>query len=156
MSFGRERPGQRARREDGIDRDATGGQYGSGMEPSPSGSPWDRRVVRAMTSAESARQGATILRIVAAITAAVGIIGPVMYFTAARDDASGRIVWGQILQVTALPIAGAGVVLAFSFLVELYASRLDLDIVLADDDQTGGVDDDPVVPTQLPPPTPFR
>jgi len=121
------------------------------MSPELPDTPWDKRVVRAMTAAETARQGAVILRVLAAVVALAGTLGPILYFTDdSLRDSGGRLRLGQILQVSALPLAGAGVVFAFSYLVELYASRLDLDIVLADDDQTGGTDDEPG--TELPPP----
>jgi len=83
---------------------------------------WDRRVVRAIQVSESARAGVIVLRIAAAIGDEV-----------IQSSLTGRIRIGQLLTTIASPIAFAAVVFGLSFVLSVYASRLDLDIVLADE-----------------------
>jgi hypothetical protein len=109
-------------------------------------SPWDRRVVRSLEIAESARRGVLALRLIAAFVAAASVVGTYLYVFA-LDDASGtfgvsnltdRYKIGQFLASLATPIAFAGLVFGLSFVVAINGARLDLAIVLDDADETEG------------------
>ncbi len=105
--------------------------------------PWDRRVVAAINVVAAARRGSVILRVIAAVVAIVGVVGAALtYFW---NDALNGVVspgtfdgqrWGLFLLASANPLAVAGIVLALSFVVDVAAARLDIDIVLADEDET--------------------
>ena len=99
--------------------------------------PWDRRVVRALGASDAARRGALILRVLSGVIAAVGLIGSALYLSSGFVGSYGtRAKAGWFLQQIAVPLGIGGVVLGLSFLVEVYASRLDLDIVASDEDET--------------------
>ena len=120
---------------------------------SPAISPWDRRVVRSLEIAESARRGVLALRVIAAVVAAATVIGNFLYIFAG-DNGGGnfgfsnltqRFQLGQFLAGVATPLAFAGLVFGLSYLVEINSARLDLDIVLDDTEETQRAD--PEVPT---------
>ena len=102
---------------------------------------WDRRVVRAIQVSESARAGVIVLRIAAAIVVLSSVVGTWLVLYGADDTGdeviqsslTGRIKIGQLLTTIASPLAFAAVVFGLSFVLSVYASRLDLDIVLADE-----------------------
>ncbi|HEY7627103.1 MAG TPA: hypothetical protein VH761_08540 [Ilumatobacteraceae bacterium] len=122
--------------------------------------PWDQRVVRAMSVADSARSWANVLRVIGLLVIAGSLVGN--YLLIYNDDfadfgdggLSGRVKLGQLLQQSVFPVAFGGVVLALSFFVMVHASRLDLDIVIADNDETTGPAADDSV-WQAPPPPPM-
>jgi hypothetical protein len=109
--------------------------------------PWERRVVRSIITANSARVGVVVLRVLAVVIAAAAVVGELLYVTAIDDrggsslspiddpGAPAKLKWAIFLQGIASPLAFAGLVLAASFLVAVYAARLDLDIVQADDEE---------------------
>ena len=117
---------------------------------------WDRRVVRAMSVADSARNWAASVRVIGLLVIVGSLLGN--YLLIYRNDfeefddagLSGSLKLGQFLQQATFPVALGGVVLALSILVNVYASRLDLDIVLADNDETNRSAGD----SPLPPPAP--
>ncbi|MFZ4718578.1 MAG: hypothetical protein ACOYMR_04090 [Ilumatobacteraceae bacterium] len=106
--------------------------------------PWERRLVSAIEVADAARVGVVILRVVAAVSAAAAILGLVLliFFQNAADSPlgsgglGGRQQWGQFLQSVATPLAFAGIVFGLSYVVQIAAARLDVDIVMADADET--------------------
>ena len=105
--------------------------------------PWDRRVIAAIDVAEGARRGVLILRVLAAVVAVFAIVGGALssFSDLNSDDITversiDRLTVGYFLAGIANPLAFAGVVLALSYLVKISASRLDLDIVLSDEDES--------------------
>ncbi len=124
----------------------------AGSDNSPI-SPWDRRVVRSLEIAESARRGVLALRVIAAVAAAATLVGNFLYIFV--DDNGGgtfgfsnltqRFRLGQFFASVATPLAFAGLVFGLSYLVEINSARLDLDIVLDDVEETQRAD--PEVPT---------
>jgi hypothetical protein len=109
--------------------------------------PWERRVVRSIVTANSARIGVVVLRVLAVVVVVASVVGELLYVWS-FDDTGGsslspvddpgtpaRLKWAVFLQGIASPLAFAGLVLAASFLVSVYAARLDLDIVQSDDDE---------------------
>lgn len=107
--------------------------------------PSDRRV-RAMVTAESARHWAVVLRVVAALVALSAVVGRALYVLAIDSNDSSspllenqgtplRVKWAVFLEGIARPLALAGLLLASSVVVCVYAARLDLDIVQSDDDE---------------------
>lgn len=106
---------------------------------------WDRRMVAAIATATSARKGVLVLRIVAAVVATAAVVGDWMIVMDDNwsDFASGRSQWGQFLSSVSVPVAFAGMVLAASYLLSVYAARLDMDIVLADDEEVGRMKAEP-------------
>ena len=110
--------------------------------------PWDRRVVGAMNVADSAKTGVVVLRVTAALVVAASLIGNYLYIFgrdlndgASLDGSSLRFNVGQFLGSVATPLAFAGIVFGMSFLLAVYAARLDLDIVLADEQETSESDE---------------
>ena len=110
--------------------------------------PWERRVIRSMVTANTARVGAVVLRVVAGVVAVASIVGELLYVLSIDDRATSssispiddvgtpaKLKWSVFLQGIASPLAFAGLVLAASFLVAVYAARLDLDIVQSDDEE---------------------
>jgi hypothetical protein len=109
--------------------------------------PWERRVVRSMVTASSARVGVIMLRVLAVVIAAASVVGELLYVWSFDNASSSslspvddpgtpaRLKWAVFLQGIASPLALAALVLAASFLVAVYAARLDLDIVQADDEE---------------------
>ena len=105
--------------------------------------PWDRRVIAAIDVAHSARLGVLILRVLAAVVAIAAIVGTGLY-TFSDPESSGQVpstpidrqTIGYFLAGISNPLAFAGVVFALSYLVQIAASRLDIDIVLSDEDET--------------------
>jgi hypothetical protein len=53
-----------------------------------------------------------------------------------------RVTVGRFLANIASPLAFAGIVLALSYLLQVAAARLDIDIVLADEDEAADGSDD--------------
>lgn len=107
--------------------------------------PWEQRLVAAIQVAQGARVGVVILRVVAALAAGFALLG-VALLVFVQDDSgaifgdgglTGRQQWGQFLQSVAAPLAFAGIVFGLSYVVEIAAARLDVDIVMADDDERG-------------------
>jgi hypothetical protein len=106
---------------------------------------WDKRVVGALGAVYAARRGVLVLRIIAAVAALAAIIGSALYtFSDAnyggfvQEVTIDRRLVGQFLVTAANPLAFAAVVLALSYLIEISAARLDVDVVVADEDQTAG------------------
>ncbi len=108
---------------------------------------WDRRMVSAISTANAARKGVVVLRVIAAVVALAALVGnalTVLEFDNAFSDASGwqqggfpdRYQWGQLLGSVAGPWAFAGLIVAASYLLSVYAARLDMDIILADNEET--------------------
>ena len=112
--------------------------------------PWDRRVISAMNVAEGARVGVLILRIGAAVTALFTIVGGALsYFSDFTSDEGpyparviDRQTVGSYLANLASPLAFAGIVLALSYLIQISAARLDIDIVLSDAEESESNADD--------------
>lgn len=105
---------------------------------------WDRRVVAAMDVASGARTGVLALRVVALVVALFAVVGNAFsYF--ADQQSQGRTysvtvtrqLFGTFLASIANPLAFAGVVFALSYIVQISAARLDLEIVLNDADEAG-------------------
>lgn len=101
----------------------------------------DQRMLRAISSAQSARTGVTILQVLAAVVAVAAVVGSGLQVWAFGDDTSrygdslsGRQAWAIFLSSVATPLAFAGLVLASSFILAVYSSRLEMDIVLADEE----------------------
>lgn len=109
-------------------------------------SPSDRRMLRAMATADSAHKGVVVLRVIAAVVTMSAIVG---YALSVLEYNRGEFVGGMNLRVpnrqqfalflasVSTPLAFAGLIFAASYLVSVYASRLDMDIVLADEDDPG-------------------
>ena len=100
---------------------------------------WDRRVVRAMNSADFAFTVATVLRVAAA---GVVVTGMIAMFVVTRPDLGddgwgGEITFGLFLAGTSAAVFGGAVLLGASLLVQLYGARLDLAIVATNDDELG-------------------
>jgi hypothetical protein len=110
---------------------------------------WDRRVVAAFEVVYAARRGVLILRIAAALIAVIAVVGSALFhfsdnsvYVSFNDAGITRQVVGQFMQDIAVPLASAAVVLALAYLVEIAAARLDVDIVVADEDQVLDSSDD--------------
>lgn len=106
-------------------------------------SPFDRRMVRALATADSARKGVVMLRVVAAVVAASAIVGVGLRVMEPSEpwmpEGDGYRFpdlqqFASFLAAVATPLAFAGMVLAASYLLSVYAARLDMDMVLADED----------------------
>ena len=108
----------------------------SGIELSPA----DRQMVQALATVLSARKGVTVLRVVAAIVALTAVVGQGLNILDSADSfedltISDRQLWASFLAGISVPLAFAGLILAASYLLEVYASRLDMDIVIAEQDE---------------------
>ena len=86
---------------------------------------------------DSARFGVVTLRLIAVGVALASGVGQLL---AAMDRTDGpgysftsRQQWMVFLTGIAVPLAFAGLLVAASYLLAVYAARLDMDIVLADD-----------------------
>lgn len=106
-------------------------------------SPWDRRVISAISVAESARFGVLVLRVSAAVVAGFAIIGAALALFSdiesqgvSFDQPVDRQTVGRFLAEIANPLAFAGIVLALSYLIQIAAARLDIDVVLSDEDES--------------------
>lgn len=113
------------------------------MEPEPHDlTPWDRRVIRAIDISNVARKGAQLLRIAAGVIAIATLVGA--WLTTFSDgsfgDSDTRYKIGAFIGSVVGSLTLAGLLVAASLLVDLYASRLDLDIVLADEDEASASD----------------
>ena len=106
---------------------------------------WDRRVVRSLEIADTAHAGVRILRGIAVLSAAAAVLGTWLYVYGQEDFDSGdfdfrlpdRVLLGQFLSNVATPLASSGLVLGLTFLLAVHAARLDLEIVLADREESG-------------------
>lgn len=106
--------------------------------------PWDRRVIAAINVADGARKGVLLLRVTAALVAIFAIVGGALAYFSDVESTDGMGFGGNLDQQTvgyflasiASPLAFAGLVLALSYLMQISASRLDIDIVLSDADET--------------------
>jgi hypothetical protein len=115
-------------------------------------SPSDRRMLRAMASADSAHTGVVVLRVIAAVVAVSAVVGYALSVMEYEREDSG-FMDGLSLAVpdrqqlaiffasVSTPLAYAGLIFAASYLLSVYASRLDMDIVLADDDEADSATD---------------
>ena len=111
---------------------------------------WDRRMIAAMNVAHAARRGVVVLRVAAVVIAAFAVVGTaIVLFSDFSDDGGAvfdttidRRTVGQFLASIANPLAFAGIVLALSYLLQVAAARLDIDIVLADEDEAADGSDD--------------
>jgi hypothetical protein len=104
--------------------------------------PWDRRVIAAIDVADGARRGVLFLRVAAAVIACAAVVGSALFIFS--DTTSQGVTYaatfdrqavGRFLAGVANPLAFAGIVFALSYLVQISAARLDVDIVLADEDE---------------------
>jgi len=100
-----------------------------------------------MNVADSARTGVIVLRVIAAVVVAATVIGNFLITFGRNDDGSSlfedstdRFTVGQFLGGVATPLAIAGIVFGMSFMLAVAAARLDLDIVLADEQETADID----------------
>ena len=101
-----------------------------------------------MNVADSARTGVIVLRVIAAVVVAATVIGNFLITFGRNDDGSSlfddsttdRFTVGQFLGSVATPLAIAGIVFGMSFMLAVAAARLDLDIVLADEQETADID----------------
>lgn len=109
---------------------------------------WDKRVVRAIETADHARTGVKLLRAISLLIVGASVIGNYMVIFDRQDeigDQSGifkslhtnRLSVGEFLTAIAGPCAFAALVFAASLMLSVYASRLDMDIVIADEAQHG-------------------
>lgn len=105
---------------------------------------WDKRVIRSLEIANTAHVGVRVLRWIAALSAAASVVGTWLYVYGQDDvgtdeifDLPDRLLLGQFLSNVATPLAFSGLVLGLSFLLAVHAARLDLDIVLADNEESG-------------------
>jgi len=108
-------------------------------------SPADRMMMRAIATADSARTGVIALRVIAAVVATAAVIGyalNVMEYTV-NDGEDGffggvsvpdRKQLAVFLAGVSTPLAFAGLLVAASYLLSVYSSRLEMDIVLADEE----------------------
>ena len=111
---------------------------------------WDRRMIAAINVAHAARRGVLVLRVAAIVIAVAAVIGTALVLFSDVSDASGamfettidRRTVGQFFASVANPLAFAGIVLALSYLLQVAAARLDIDIVLADEDEAPEGSDD--------------
>ncbi|MEN9647182.1 MAG: hypothetical protein RL238_3851 [Actinomycetota bacterium] len=111
---------------------------------------WDRRMIAAINVAHAARQGVMVLRVAAVVIALAAVIGTALVLFSDVSDAGGamfettidRQTVGQFLASIASPLAFAGIVLALSYVLQVAAARLDIDIVLADEDEAPEGSDD--------------
>lgn len=106
-------------------------------------------MIAAIEVANGARRGVLILRIAAVVIAVAAVVGTAL--EAFSDIPSGgamirreldRFTVGQFLAGIANPLAFAGIVFALSYVVQIAAARLDIDIVLADEDETSSTTED--------------
>jgi hypothetical protein len=96
-----------------------------------------------MDASASAKVGVVVLRVISGVSVAATLIGNYLYIFGRNEPdgaafdtiTSDRFTFGQFLASVATPLAFAGIVLALSFVVSIYAARLDLDIVLADEQE---------------------
>jgi hypothetical protein len=111
---------------------------------------WDRRMIAAMNVAHAARRGVVVLRVAAVVVALATVIGTALAVFSDVTDAGNivfetsidRVTVGRFLANIASPLAFAGIVLALSYLLQVAAARLDIDIVLADEDEAADGSDD--------------
>jgi hypothetical protein len=111
---------------------------------------WDRRMIAAMNVAYAARRGVVVLRVAAVVVALATVIGTALAVFSDVTDAGNivfetsidRVTVGRFLANIASPLAFAGIVLALSYLLQVAAARLDIDIVLADEDEAADGSDD--------------
>jgi len=109
---------------------------------------WDRRMVAAIQTANAARKGVKLLRVFAAVVVAIAAAAfwlAVFYepeqsgngaFGIVSDTRTpDRIQWAQFLSAMVTPVFYAALVVAASYLLAVYAARLDMDIILADDEE---------------------
>ena len=102
----------------------------------------DRRVLRAMSTADSAHTGVVVLRVLAALVTVAAIagyaLGALDYGRRASDGLGGGRSRQQLeffLIGVSTPLALTSVIFAASYLVGVYAARLDMDIVLANENE---------------------
>ncbi|MGD9795507.1 MAG: hypothetical protein AB7V43_18740 [Acidimicrobiia bacterium] len=101
-----------------------------------------------MATADSARLGVVILRVISVVVAVATVAGNTLTVLELGSDGGflsrpgvvGRQQWGYFLTGIAGPLAFAGLILAASFVLAVYAARLDMDIVLAGDDNADDTD----------------
>ena len=98
---------------------------------------WDTRMVAAIGTLQAARRGVIVLRIVAALVVLASTLGNslIVFRDRYSDFATAKDKWAELLSSLAVPCSFAGMVLAASYLLAVYAARLDMDIILADDDE---------------------
>ncbi len=111
--------------------------------------PWDRRMIAAIEVANGARRGVLILRVSAVLIAVAAVVGNALatFSDVQQNDAIFEqdvdpFTVGRFLTGIANPLAFAGIVFALSYLVQIAAARLDIDIVLADEDETSSEEGD--------------
>ena len=98
---------------------------------------WDRRVVRSMVTADSARRAAVLLWILAGAIVVAALAGALLTVTSSSyGSVDSRATIGFVLGSVWASLGYAGIVLAAGLLVRLYAARLDLDIVRSDEEET--------------------
>ena len=111
--------------------------------------PWDRRMIAAIEVANGARRGVLILRVSAVLIAVAAVVGNALA-TFSEIEQNGIVfeqdvdpsTVGRFLAGIANPLAFAGIVFALSYVVQIAAARLDIDIVLADEDETSSEEGD--------------
>ena len=128
--------------DDTVDDDSTASD--------PELTAWDRRMITAIGVVGAARKGATVARVVAIVVALGAVVGAAIFsfwsesFVASNDFGEVAAGWkfeftlqgfGQFLFMTAAPLAFAGIVFVLSYAIDVAAARLDVDIVLADEDE---------------------
>lgn len=98
-----------------------------------------------MAVADSARAWSLLLRIVGFLVMAASLIGNYLLIYRGdttfdgSPDVTTRIKLGEFLTQSSLPVAFGGILLAMSFIVSVYAARLDIDIVRDDEEETADV-----------------
>lgn len=109
---------------------------------------WERRLIGAIGVVAAARKGALAARVASIIIAAGALVGVAILsfwtekypeYSYGGPTVSWEFEWtmhnlGQFFQGVAAPLAFAAIVFAVSCMIEVAAARLDIEIVLADDE----------------------
>ena len=109
----------------------------------------DQRTVRAMITVNTARTGVVVLRVIAAVVVLAAVIGTGLVTAEfasraeepdailGREITPDHVYWAQFLLGIATPIAFAGMIVAASYLLSVYAARLELEIAQTDPGESG-------------------
>ena len=95
----------------------------------------DRHAVRALMTASSARLGVVVLRVAALVLATAEIVGSAILVFDGTSDVGftdrRRTQWATFVTSVAGPLTFVGLLVAASFVLAIYASRLEMDVVIA-------------------------
>ncbi|MDO8363773.1 MAG: hypothetical protein Q7V88_12810 [Actinomycetota bacterium] len=114
-------------------------------------SPSDRQMIRAMATAQSAQSAVGALRgfaVVAAIVVVVGqalsaldYVSPQNRDSLFADPEPDRNQWAVFLTGISIPLVLVGLLVVASYVLAVYAARLDMDIVIAEQNEQDEADE---------------